>query len=247
MIICLMAASLAGFQTPAPAKLVSNMLGVYHEAKSIVGSIKMTQSAMGKELVTETQLQFEKPDRIFIRQVRGGSTPMSWLATSDGVNMSYDVPNDIRESNWVKDRRLVEPLQQRDFKLGFTDIYSAFVRSLGDRSAPLDIAFSRIEDLEFLRFQWATVEDGGKVNLNGEELDCVRGKWRLYADVPATGTYQMLLTKEGNLRRYSVREAVQVQINANQSSGPQEITTVWDVKLQINGKPDPALFKIVRN
>lgn len=244
MIALTLALALTQNQGSNAAEVVSKMLAHYNAAQTMTGTILMTQSAMGKSVRTETVLQFEKPDKLYIKQISRSSQPRQWLVTCDGQYVAYDTPNDIRDTN---EERLVEPLVSNGVKQKFTDIYRAVVRSLGDRSAPLDIAINRLEDLKFLRGQWKTVEWAGEEEVNGEKLQSVRGLWREYPDAPThSGTFQMWITPSGDLRRYAIIELVKFPLGPGQLSDPQEVITTWDARLVVDGKPDPALFKLVR-
>src|SRR4051794_29195289 len=61
-------------QVPNPQKpltaneLISKMLKLYADAKTVSGTILMTQSAVGKQVQFQTQLQIERPSKIFLFQ-----------------------------------------------------------------------------------------------------------------------------------------------------------------------------------
>src|SRR4051812_37388578 len=78
-------------QTPA-SQLVSKMLRYYADAQSMTGTITYTATDGGGKVQMVTYLQYEKPSKLFIKQVKGGSQPMQWLVTSDGKLFSYDSP-----------------------------------------------------------------------------------------------------------------------------------------------------------
>lgn len=244
VVLTALAAGLVGAQERAAVSasgLVSNMLGRYADAKSMTGTIRFTQSAQRSSVSIETTLQFEKPSKLFIRQQLRSSEPMTWLVVSDGSQFSYNTPENLPGAANLP--RLVEQVEQNGVKLDTKGIYKAAASSIGDRSAPLDIVIGHPEDLKGLTYQWATLEYRGRVQLGDETVDLIAGRWRPYGTAPAHGTYEMYLTPSGELRRYVVVETV--------SAGPEnpqmlEVRSVWDVRVAINGKPDPALFKVVR-
>lgn len=230
-----------------PADLVSKMLARYHDAKTLSGTVLMTQSAAGRKVYTETSIQYEKPAKLYIKQVLKASEPRQWLVTSDGTNFSYDVPNDQRDNNWIKEARLVEMIGAGAAAPSLSEIYRAVTRSLGDRSAALDVAIGRLEDLKFLRGQWKTLDSGPQVEVEGEKLYSIQGLWREYGDAQIhSGTYQMFLNAEGDLRRYEVRVSMRLPLGNGQVSEPQEILTSWDVRFKVNGSVVPELFKLVK-
>ena len=56
----------------------------------------------------------------------------------------------------------------------------------------------------------------------------------------------MFVTDDGQLRRYARREIFAAQTPSGQSIPPQEIVTVWDVKLQKDVGVEDRLFTVVR-
>lgn len=245
--IVLLVVSLAAFACAqeagptSPSALVSRMLARYANVNSMVGTIRFTQTAQSKSVSIETTLQFERPSKLFIRQQLRSSDPMTWLVVSDGKEFSYNTPENLPGAANLP--RLIEKVVQNDIALDTRAIYKAAASSIGDRSAPLDIVIGDPDDLKGLTYQWASLEYRGRVRLGDEDVDLIVGRWRPYGTAPAHGTYEMYLTPSGELRRYVVIESV--------SAGPQnptviQVHSVWDVRLTINGKVDPALFKVIR-
>lgn len=225
-------------QAETPAALVSKMLARYSSAQTLVGTIVFVQSAAGASVTTTTHVQYEKPSKLYVRQVRASSDPAESSITCDGARFSYDVPKDVAAT---PGQRLIETVEQGGVRLDVKEIYAASGRSLIDRSAPLDIAISRLEDLKFLRNQWATVESLGKTEQDGEVRQMVGGQWREYGTAAVSGRYTMWIGPQGDLRQYEVRERLAVRDQA-----ATEVVSSWQVKLTVNGKPDPALFTLKR-
>jgi hypothetical protein len=252
----------------AASQLVSKMLKYYYDANSLTGTITLTASDGQGQAQMTTYVQFEKPSKLFIRQVKGGNHPMQWLVTSDGKLFSYDAPESSLGSQpstqigtlGARGRRLTERVRQmlpdqfvtdasgrQVAKWGDFDvrqIYAVAAPSMGDRSAPLDIAIGRIEDLSHDKLTWMTVESNGKATVNGVEGTVIVGKWRPYGDASsdpaqAPGQYQMVISDEGKLLRYMILQFV----------GPPDhyytLRETWDLDLTLNGKPDESLFRVV--
>lgn len=254
--------AILGAPSAAPAKqtaaeLVSKMLAYYQEANTISGTITLTASDGGGQRQLVTSLQYAKPSKLYIRQVKAGGTAMQWLVTSDGTEFSYDVPQDLPGYTFNEhSHRLVEPVLQLTGEYvgktpvkapyGVRQIYAAVAPSIGDRSVPLDVAIGRTEDLRHDNLTWMTVESGGKVTFNGAETNRVFGKWRPYGEastdtVNSPGQYEMLIADDGKLVRYSTFQFIR-------SPGGTDVTLqlTWDVNLTLNGKPDDSLFKVIR-
>ncbi len=218
------------------AAIVSKMLAVYANTKTLSGTVKFTQSLGNVSVSIDTTLQFERPGKLYIRQERRTATdPRTWVVTADGKYFSYDSPEELTNNR----QRLIEAFGEgQDLR----DAYNAASRSMGDRDAPLAVAISRQRDLEFLRNQWASLEIMETKPAGAEGLTVVTGKWRETGRVPPSGTFEMWINADGELKRYVRRETV-----AAEGMSPQAVTSVWEVSLTLNGKIDPTLFQLVRN
>lgn len=224
-------------ETPSPSKLISTMLAKYAAAKTVVGTIKLTQAAGSESGVIETSLQFERPGKLVIRQVQAKSPPRVWLVTCDGKHFSYDPPS---KEEGARLPRLVESVKKDTGTMKLEDVYRASVLSLGDRSAPLDLVIGHREDLVFVTGQWATLTYGGKVKLGEADCHKIRGTWKEFPKGPAAGRFELWLDGNNEIRRYVVEQNVVVDANL----APLRVVSVWDVNLKIGGTPDESLFKV---
>jgi hypothetical protein len=234
--------------------LIGKMLQYYADAQTLTGSITLTASDGKGQAQLLTQIQFEKPSKLYIRQAKGGTKPAVWLVTSDAKNFSYDYPDFLPGTQTT---RLLESIRQvvpNQFVKGpdgkdqpkyanydVRQIYATAAASIGDRSVPLDIAIGRSEDLRHDVLTWMTVHANGKVSVNGVEGNSITGKWREYGDQDQTrGEYELVITDDAKLLRYTIVQ--------NMGTGPTsyvQLRQTWDVDLTVNGKPDPSLFKVV--
>lgn len=237
-VIALGQAAERAIQAPNPAQMLSEMIAKYSAAKSLVGTITLSQSAMNQTGQIRTYFQFEYPSKLYIRQDMTTGTGGRWLVTSDGKFFSYDVP----KLPWQdKGTRLVEPVVFQGKTLGVRDIYAAASLSLGDRSAPLDIAIGRSEDLRYLRNQWATLRYQGTTRLGEEEVHVIMGDWREYGDAPVSGQFRIMLNANNELRQYALSENF-----ALPTVGQKNVVSIWDVRIDLLAKPDSGLFKLAR-
>jgi hypothetical protein len=219
-----------------PAQIVSRMLAKYAKATSLTGEIVWTQQLKDTSIVTKTVIQFESPSKLYIGQERTGSDGKSVYVVSDGTQFSYPVPPDLPAR---PGERLFEPVQLGNKAQSFRDIYGVVSRSLLDRSLPHDVAIARLEDLKFLREQWVTMEKSATAKVGDEELVVIRGSWRAYGSAPASGTYEMWISPSDELRRYVLRERLEIE-----QMGIVDVVGIWDCKLVIDGKPNPELFVV---
>lgn len=222
---------------PSAADLISKMIAKYNSAKTLKGTIVLRQGTATESGTLTTQFQFEMPSKLYIRQQKDFGDRKTWLITSDGKHFSYPAP----EVFGTDSKRLAEPINLASGKvMGIRDIYSAIVGSIGDRSAPLDIAISRTEDLQYLRGQWYTVRLDGITKVRESEAYSIIGQWKEYGDaVNPSGRFQMVIGKDGDLMRYAVEQTLEI-------SGQRiNVTSVWDVDLKVNVEVDQKLFKLV--
>lgn len=232
MLVSLIAISVLA-QEPSPAKLLTDMFAKYSAAKSLVGTITLTQGTERESGTISTELAYERPAKLFIKQTRSTQSRRIWLVTSDGKHFSYGKP-DAGVGG-----RLVEPVSNSRRTLDLAGIYAATSASLGDRSVPLDIAISRREDLNAIRSQWATLEYAGTKELGGETVHVIEGKWREYGEAPATGKFTICIGQDSDLRVYAVTEPISV------GGAVLNVVSRWDVHLKVDGKVDASLFKVV--
>lgn len=232
--LCLLAQAPPTAPEPTAAQLVSKMLARYAAAETLQGTIRLTQTAQGASLQIETQVQYRRSQKqLYIRQVRSGTSQRTWLVVCDGRIFAYDTPVDFDDK---PGKRLYERVEVGpSLNLDFGGIYAATSGSLGDRSAPLDLAIGRLEDLKFRRAQWATLAFGPD-GPNGVRV--VRGDWREYGNAPPSGQYEMWITAAGDLVRYVQSESVTVP-EARQTVS---ISSTWTVALDVGAKVDPSVF-----
>lgn len=218
------------------AGLVSKMLAYYSDSETLTGTIMMQVKDSAGSVTVTTKLQYEKPSKLYIRQQKSTGDHRTWLVVSNGKHFSYNVPMSVQNDDPSK--RLVEPVKVGDVTLTLKDIYAASAQGLGDRSAALDIAISNLEDLRYLRNQWKTVEYKGETEYEDAKVHVVMGQWRAYGSAPVQGQYRMYITDTGELKQFARSETL-----GDGTGVAIPLTTIWDVKLVKNGKPDPKLFE----
>lgn len=228
------------------AGLVSRMLAHYNNAKTLVGTIRMVQTAGNKQATVNTELQAEWPAKLYLKQeLRASFGGDTWLVTSDGELFSYDPPVGL------EGRRLTETVFHEGGTHDVRTIYAAAVKSIYDRSTPLDIVIGRVEDLRFRNYQWVNVAVLGETQVGEDTCTVVGGPWREYGfttvkrqELAPSGHYSMTIDKQNRLRRFTITE--KVAVNAGGQQIVQDIETVWDVNIIKDAPVKPDLFKVIR-
>jgi hypothetical protein len=230
------------------------MLARYANAQTLTGSYVWIQSAGSVSIKQSTQIQFERPGKLYLLQTRDKPQPGQRLVISDGKLFVYDVPAGLSVGDKNKDERLAEHMDVYGKVMTIKDVYNAASSSIFDRSVPLDVAISRLEDLRFDRDQWITLSDAGMADVAGQQGHKITGPWRPIGYVldnqgnptperPA-GAFSMVIDDDGDLLYYSVTQTVTLRASDGHVMPPQEVTTAYEVHFTVGGKPDPSLFTV---
>lgn len=239
----------SGQSSPDGAQLISTMFKHYASASSLTGTIRMTQTLGSHSITLDTEIAYEAPSKYYLKQQLNSATePKSWLVTSDGTTFSYNYPNTRRWVQGGPSGRLMEAVQPISGgpAMTYRDIYRATSLSIGDQSVPEDLAIAGQIELQAIKDQIAGITVAGTRKIGEDSVTVLTGNWREYARAPASATYAMYITEAGDLKRYERHETVAVNLPNGQSLSPQQVTTVWDVDLKVNGKPDEAVFQVVK-
>jgi len=223
-------------QKTGAAQIMSKVFGRYASAQSISGTIKMAQSAKNVTVNILSELQYDRPSKIYLHQTRDGSKPRQWLLVSDGKLFAYDRPEGVLGRD-----RFPENVTQNGIEQKISDIYVASALSLGDMNAMLDVAICHPNRLNILRSQWATLSYQGRVTLNGDLVHKISGQYRENPTAPVSGQYEIYVNEDGDFLRYIVNERFMFP---GQSKEPVDVKTVWDSTLKVGAKTDPALYRV---
>src|SRR5437868_1971914 len=82
---------------PKPSALVSLMLAHYNGANTMVGRLEYTQAAMDKAIHGQTDIQYERPNKLYIKQ-NVDQPQMTARLVCDGNRFLYTVPQDTRQT-----------------------------------------------------------------------------------------------------------------------------------------------------
>ncbi len=227
-------------ELPSAKSLIGAMFLKYYNASTVKGRIRLTVTASTGSASLDTEVQVERPGRLYIHQVKNVGDKKQWLVTADGTTFTYDPP---RGTAFTSDSRLFEEMGPTKPVKDLKDAYSASALSLGDRSVPLDIAVARSSNLDDFRYQLATIKTEMETTLDGKPVYVIDGNWREYGQGPVLGKFQIYVSKEGDLYRYVVSQVVKIP-GANMA--PQQLVQTWDVDLVCNGPVDQRLFTVVK-
>jgi hypothetical protein len=223
------------------SQIMSKMFAHYAEAKSAAGTIRMTQTANGVSVHTNTELQYDRPSQIFLHQIRDGSQARQWYLTSDGKEFSYDPPA-TRNPLIFGHKRMVEYVTQHNISMTLVDILGAASRSLGDLNPMIESAISSKDLLKKLTGQWATIVYGGRHTVNGQTVQAVSGQFRENPNSPVSGEFEAYVSPQGDFMRYVLRQRLEFP---QYSRDPIEVTTTWDSDLKVGVTTDKSLYRVI--
>ena len=226
-------------QAPAPKEadaLVSKVFSRHHGAQSMAGTIRLNQSAKGVTLSISTGFQFSRPSMIYIHQERGGSNPRQVTVVSDGKFFSYDKPEGRLGKN-----RYTEYVTQGGYTQTVRDMYAAAGQSIVDRSPVLDIAMGRREDLADLKAHWSALRITGRTTLRNTEVVVIEGNFHDMPGSDPTGTFQMMVTEEGDLLRYGHTQRFRMPEKTNETI---EVISIWDADIKVDAKTDAGRYRV---
>jgi hypothetical protein len=230
---------LAPGATPAQetaTQIVQKALHLYSEAESVSGRIVFVQQAQNTSITFQTEIQYHKPSKLYLRQARQG-TNQNTLVVSDGEIFSYNRPENVKGPE-----RFVEKVTQNERTQTVQDIYLASKKSIIDKNAILDVAIGRTDDLRLLMAQWQTMQLQGKVKIREQEAYAITGTLRdLELNGPA-GTYEAYFSIDHHFLRYVTKQRYALpQVNQT-----VEVLSTWDADLKVNVEPDARLFRVPR-
>ncbi|HEY0867518.1 MAG TPA: hypothetical protein VGE01_09070 [Fimbriimonas sp.] len=233
---------------PSPSALLTKTIARYADAKTVRGTITMSQSAKDKTVRIETVLQTEKPAKVYLKQAQKGGDSDTCLLTSDGRSFSFDPI----QSNVLRMKRGEEPLVGPDgtpvinvttgLPLGLPDIYIAMNDRLVDKNIWLDMVFGEKLHMKSMLQKWASLLYRGRHKVRNVDVHAISGAWRELPTSAPGGDFEIYINDQMEVLRYVVTQRVAVP----NVQDPIEVQTIWDADLAVDGPVDPALFRVVR-
>lgn len=222
--------------SPTTGAVISRMFDRYNKADSLSGTVVFTQTAQGRTVTIDSQIQYDRPTQFYLRQVqRGQSRPN--LTIADGKMFTYEVPRNL---NAKPGDRLYEPQNQRGVVYNVSDIYTIALESLLDRSAVFDILIAKPEHLRFVAGQLATRSFLNDNPPSAGQSAVIVGRWRDYANAEPTGTYAIAISPQGDLQRFAITQ------NLNVAGQTVEVRSEWTLQIKVGDPGDAALYRVVR-
>ena len=244
-------------------EIIQKCLAKYAEANSGMGEFLMTQSASGKKITIKTELQFERPSKMYLHQSSESVAPNDWLVVSDGVKFGYDVPGGRSNDR----HRLFEQVAGTPAVTGekkvlkIHSIYLAAKRSLGDVPNPfLEFITQTVGENQSLKGFLARLR---KIEQEPKEKELADGStgysisgsmWfgeqqrdadgKPIDQFDSVGRYEMQISKDFDLVSMKTIETMSITDKSSNLPTQINIVTTWTGKMQLNQSPGDAIFKV---
>jgi hypothetical protein len=252
LVTCFAFGTVQQVPSESASQLISRMIARYNSARSIQGTIRSKQSAKGVIVDTLTEIAIDGQQKLSLRQIRTGGKGGAYYVVANGQFFAYDRPENVAGK-----ARFVEPQMSKGQPMTVRDIYIVVGYVIAEKSVPLDLLFSRMDDLRAARNQWGkSFKYGETVTVGQRKGRVVIGTYLPYPEAASSGRLEMVISEEGDLLRYSesnsfVFQVPEVRDDNNRVVTPAVnetilITTVWDVDVKVNEAVDPKLFETVR-
>lgn len=227
---------------PDPSSIISAMLLRYYNASSLKATIVHTVAAMGKSQSIQTDLQFERPSLISIKQSRSEPDPQTWIASSDGKLFSYPVPTGVvlgsDQSKW-----LVEPVKNNlGNEQSIQDLLQAAADSLPDISDPVLIMAGWKDAQKAMIRKWSNLQLQTVVDKNGVKDWAITGIYTSGATGSLKGNFTMIISPDNDLLSMEIKRNFAIP-NGTPDQAVQTVDT-WICQTVLNGAVDHSLFKI---
>ena len=249
------------------SEVISKVLAKYAEAKTGVGEFVMTQTTQGKKVSIKSELQFERPSKIFLHQSSETVAPNDWLLISDGINFGYDAPGNQARKRLFEPVAVVESATGNKKVLKVHSLYLASKRSLGDNLNPfIEFAtqsagddqsvkgfltrlhnFAAVPAEKTLADGTAVYSIGGTMYFGNPILDA-DGKPKMDDKgnpvFDGAGRFEMSVTKDFSLAQFRTTEQVSLTDTATNLPTTAIIVTTWTGKLQVDGPTANGIFTV---
>lgn len=224
------------------AQVVSKVFRRYSQVKSLSGTIMQTTGDGTGTITVRTDVSYVRRSKLYVAQNRKARNGLNLLVVSDGRYFSYDHPRNTLLTVPPGDRlgepvSGVNPLTEEPFSLSIGEIYSVAHRSL-EPVTSLDLVIAYSPHLADFRINVASVKLAKPVVYKGEKVYRVIGSWRQNKNDRPTGNYELLVSAEYDILRFSMLERYKVRgrfVN---------VTIIETLDLKVGAKVDDNVFKV---
>ncbi|MCH8978270.1 MAG: hypothetical protein IH945_03390 [Armatimonadetes bacterium] len=223
-------------------QVVSKVFLRYARAQTLSGTIVQTTSDGAGTITVKTNVSFVRPAKLYIEQNRKAKNGLNLLVVSDGERFTYDHPRGTLKIVPPGDR-LGEPVSgkypftEEPFSRVIGEMYAIAHSSLEPVTA-LDIAIAYSPHLADLTTNVATVVLSGSVLYKGRQVYRVTGTWRRYKNEIPSGNYEMLVSSEYDILKFTLTEQYMVRGRLVKA------TVIETVDIKVGTKVDDTVFKV---
>ena len=232
--------------TPPDGKVAfEKMLTKYYEAKTVKGTIEFNQTVegVGKSTILTT-LQTQKPNLLFIEQIKTTGDRKTFRAVSDGKLLGFNAPEIWK--NYDPAARMVFTEAPESIK----DASDAFSVLMLDRQLATSLAIYNPYDVVTFTKPIRNIKFQDEVTANGVPA------WRFVADYgigvggpgsPGAAAFTkawFYLSKEYDFLGMVFEEIIQGQDKRTRRTVSYKVTNQWIVRVVVDAPVDTALFRV---
>lgn len=214
-------------------QLVSRMLKVYADTRQLDGQIVLTASDGHGTTKMTTDVAYDAPSKILVRQVAVGSEGRTVIVISNGQKFVYTAPDYLHDTTLLE-----EPINLNGYIRQYREIFGVAGQSLIDRSVPLLILIAQPDDLKEVVKRFITVDDLGSSTINGRSCRLVGGTYREVVGGSTFSKYRMAIDEKAQLVQFALQ---QTYVSDTER---MTLNLVWDVNVRTGVAPDSARFRL---
>ncbi|MBX3095439.1 MAG: hypothetical protein KF812_01120 [Fimbriimonadaceae bacterium] len=215
------------------SQLVSRMLKVYADTKQLDGQIVLSASDGQGTTKMTTDIAYNAPSKILVRQVAPGTEGRTVIVVSNGQKFVYTAPDYLHDTTLLE-----EPVNANGFVRQYRDIFGVVGPSLIDRSVPLMILIAQPDDLREVVRRLVTVDDQGTLQVNGKSCRLIGGTYREVVGGATFSRYRMAVDENAQLVQFVLQQTY------GGASERMTLNLVWDVNVRLGIAPDESRFRL---
>ena len=223
-------------------QVVSKVFLKYARAESLSGTIVQTTSDGAGTITVKNEVSYVRPAKLYVGQNRQALNGLNLFVVSDGKTFTYDHPRGTIKVIRPGDR-LSEPVSgvyevtNEPFSRVIGEMYAVTHTSM-EPVTSLDIAFAHKPHLSDFTGHVVSAVLSGSVQYKGRQVYRVTGAWRYYKGDRPSGRWEMLVSSEYDILRFTLVERYSVRGKS------VDVTIIETVDLKVGAKVDDAVFKV---
>lgn len=229
---------------PQSAEIISDMLRKYAACPFLSGHIQLEVKASAggqtKSQTVTTDFAVQAPVKFYLRQQRSEPGADTWLAVSDGKQLSYPAPS----SNVVSQHeQLLEVFAKSNLPpKTIGQVYSIAAPGIGDRSIPLSIMIGWEGEKKRFKYKLYSISAPEVDQASGDIVITGWARDSFNPGSPPAAHYKMVISKDHWLKEYE--EIANISPEGASVTEYAHVDADWKVSTSDTQKIDETLFTV---